>query len=122
MRMIKIQSSKTIRVTKGLDYQDFTKKDSDLKDRMKIAPVWQNTTILLEAGVSKFYPSYVKEWPTIKALEKEGVITLGEIKEDKEDEEEFKKLNEELKKLEKTTKTTKKVIKSTSLEEAIDGE
>lgn len=72
---VKIQSKKTINVTDGLPYQNFTKKDSDIPNRMKIAPVWPKKTILIKEG-THFYPSEVVEFDSVKKLEKLEVLTI----------------------------------------------
>ena len=84
-KFVKIQSSATVRVTSGLQYQDFTKQNSDVPNRMKVAPEWQNAMCLIKMG-QHVYPSEIIEWPTVKLLQKDGVLTIGEFVDDAEDE------------------------------------
>lgn len=72
---VKIQSKKTINVTEGLPYQNFTKKDSDIPNRMKIAPVWPKKTITIKEG-THFYPSEIVEFNSVKKLEELEIITI----------------------------------------------
>lgn len=73
---IEIQSSKSIVVTSGLQFQDATNPDAHVADRLKVAPLWPKLKIMIKAG-KHTYPSFVKDWPTVKALEKDGIITVG---------------------------------------------
>jgi len=72
---VKIQSKKTINVTDGLPFDNFTKKDSDIPNRMKIAPVWPKKTILIKEG-THFYPSEVVEFDAVKKLENLEILTI----------------------------------------------
>ena len=72
---VKIQSKKTINVTDGLPYQNFTKKDSDIPNRMKIAPTWPKKTILIKEG-THFYPSEVVKFDSVKKLEELDIVTI----------------------------------------------
>lgn len=73
---VTIQSSISIVVTAGLQSQDVTNKDAHVADRLKIAPVWPKLKILIKKGTG-VYPSFITEWNTVKALEADGVITIG---------------------------------------------
>ena len=73
---VSIQSSMSIVVTAGLQHQDVTNKDAHVPDRLKIAPVWPKLKILIKKGTG-VYPSFITEWNTVKALEANGVITIG---------------------------------------------
>lgn len=75
---VRIQSSKTINVTCSLDYQDVTNKDAHVPDRLKINPLWPKATVLIKTGAG-IYPSEIVEWPTVKALQKDKVLTIGEF-------------------------------------------
>ena len=75
-KYVKIQSSKNINVMGGLFSQNFTKLDSDIKDRLKVAPKWSDTVVMIQQGTF-WYPSFICEWPTVKSLEKSGIITFG---------------------------------------------
>ena len=92
---VKIQSSITVRVTSGLQYQDFTKKDSDIPNRLKIAPKWQDCTCLIKQG-QNIYPSEIVEWATVKTLQENKVLTIGEFVDSKDVSEETVQLKKEI--------------------------
>lgn len=75
---VRIQSNATFMATGGLQSADFTKYDSDIKDRLKVQPLWPQATILIREG-AHYYPAEIAEWPTLKNLVKDGVITIGEL-------------------------------------------
>lgn len=74
---VRIQSNKDINVTCGLQNQDVTNKDAHVPDRLKVNPLWPKATVLIRAGAG-IYPSEITEWPTVKALSADKVITIGE--------------------------------------------
>lgn len=77
MANVRIQSSKTITVTKGLQHVDVTNADAHVPDRLKVSPSWQKSSILIRQGVG-LYPAEIKEWNTVKALAKDGILTIGD--------------------------------------------
>lgn len=83
---VRVQSSMTIRVTSGLQYQDFTKKDSDIPNRMKVAPRWQDCMCLIKQG-QHVYPAEIVEWNSVKALQQNGILTIGEFIDSTDEEE-----------------------------------
>lgn len=88
---VRIQSNITIRVTGGLQNLDVTNPDAHVADRLKISPTWPKSIVLIEAGAHT-YPSEIIEWPTVQALAKDKVLTIGELldKPDAEDSERAK--------------------------------
>lgn len=74
---IRIQSKVTIAVTCGLQHQDVTNPDAHIPDRLKVSPEWPKATMLIRAGVHN-YPAEIRDWPTVKALERDEIITIGE--------------------------------------------
>lgn len=74
---VRIQSTKTIMVTCGLDFQDFTNPDAHIPDRLKVSPSWPKATVLIREGVGN-YPTQILEWETVKALIKDNILTVGE--------------------------------------------
>ena len=90
MKMVKIQSSITIRVTCGLQNKDVTNPDAHVADRLKVNPEWPKHQVLIRKGVFN-YAEDIKAWPSVKALEKDKIITitdLGEVDESSLDEKE----------------------------------
>lgn len=92
---VRIQSDKTIRVTAGLQNVDVTNPDAHVADRLKISPMWPKSMVIIEAG-AHVYPSEIIEWPTVQALAKDKVLTIGQFVDSPEDKaEEQKQLLEE---------------------------
>lgn len=76
-KMVQIQSSITVRVTCGLQHQDVTNPDAHVPDRLKVAPLWPKHTILIRQGAHS-YPAEIKEWPSVKALANDKLLTIGQ--------------------------------------------
>lgn len=94
---VEISSTKTIMVTCGLQYEDVTNKDAHIPDRLKVLEKWSKFNILIREGKG-VYPSAILEWQTVKALEKDGILTIGhEVEEAGEKEQELKSLVDEMK-------------------------
>lgn len=75
---VRIQSSVNVNVTAGLQCKDVTNADAHIPDRLKVNPAWPKATCLIRAGAG-IYPSCITEWPTVKALAKDKVLTIGEF-------------------------------------------
>lgn len=99
---VRIGSNVTIQVTCGLQNKDVTNPDAHVADRLKVSPKWPRCSVIIKQG-SYLYPSEITEWPTVKALANDKVITIGEftdnVEEDKEVENVKNKLTIELNKL-----------------------
>ena len=76
-KYVKIQSSMNIAVTPGLQYSDYTKKDSDLPNRFNIKARWHNASVEIKTG-AHYYPAEIVKWNTVKALADKGILTIGE--------------------------------------------
>lgn len=74
---VRIQSNINIQVTCGLQNQDVTNKDAHIPDRLKVNALWPKATVLIRQGAG-VYPSEIVEWPTVKALAKDKILTIGE--------------------------------------------
>lgn len=87
-------------------------------------PIWTKTRILIKTGVHD-YPAEIKDWDTIKALAKNFIITIGEVKEGEltdvtmEEAVKVKKQAESIAKEEKIANDKKKARKQ-KLEELAD--
>ena len=90
---VRIQSNITIRVTAGLQNLDVTNPDAHVADRLKISPTWPKSIVLIEAGAHT-YPSEIIEWPTVQALAKDKILTIGELL-DKPDAEDVERAKEQ---------------------------
>ena len=73
---VQIQSDITIMVTCGLQYQNVTNPDAHVPDRLKINAEWPKMSVLIQKG-QHVYPSEISTWNTVKALEKDKVLTIG---------------------------------------------
>lgn len=92
---VRIQSKITIQVTCGLQNQDVTNPDAHVPDRLKISPDWPRGIYIINEGVGT-YPVEILSWPTVKALEKDKIITVGEYVEHSEVEEDVKNKRDKL--------------------------
>lgn len=110
MKFVQIHSNVTITVTPGLQYANHTKLDSDIKDRLKVAPQWVDGCIKIKQGQHD-YPAIVAEYPTVKSLARDGVLTIGKFFET-EPNEEATQLEQNINKMNETsTKESKNSVK-----------
>ena len=116
---VRIQSNETIVVTAGLQHMDVTNPDAHVPDRLKISPSWPKTTCQISQGVG-VYPAYVAKWPTVKALAKDNILTIGEYLETAD--ENAQKVKEELDRELKSMEPNKKETKQTNLEDLANEE
>ena len=79
-KFVQIQSSVTIRVTTGLQNKDVTNPDAHVADRLKVNPEWPKHQVLIKAGAHR-YPAEIVEWPSVKALATDKILTIGSIEE-----------------------------------------
>lgn len=100
-QFVLIQSQQNVRVTRGLDVIDNTNYNSDIPNRANYRPNWTKSTVIIKAG-QHVYPAEIAEWKSVKALQKDRVLTIGEIVDEstdyvkKEEIENAKKLDEKL--------------------------
>lgn len=76
-KMIEIHSNVTINVTAGLQNKDVTNPDAHVADRLKVNPEWPRHTVLIRQGQHR-YPEYIKEWPSVKQLAADKILTIGQ--------------------------------------------
>lgn len=81
---VTIQSNVTIQVTPGLQASDVTNADAHVPDRLKVNPAWPKAIVLIKQG-QHIYPSEIAEWPTVKALQKDGVLSISTYVDDAEE-------------------------------------
>lgn len=79
-KFVQIQSSVTIRVTTGLQNKDVTNPDAHVADRLKVNPEWPKHQVLIKAGAHR-YPAEIVEWPSVKALAADKILTIGSVEE-----------------------------------------
>lgn len=82
---VQIQSKKNIRVTMGLQYEDFTNENAHIPDRLKISPAWPKSNFIIKEG-QHWYPSEIATWPTVQALQADGILTIGSYSDKVDDE------------------------------------
>ena len=75
-KLIEISSTTTIHVTCGANALDVTNPDAHVADRLRVAPSWTKNIICIKEGKGE-YPADIATWATVKALERDGVITIG---------------------------------------------
>lgn len=77
-RFITISNSSgtTIVVTRGVECINSTNIKSPMGDRLSIKPAWTNFQVVLKIGVG-YYPIEIKNWNTVKNLEKDRQVTIG---------------------------------------------
>ena len=76
-RFIRIQSTKTIMVAPGLQVINVTNKDAHIENRLKVNSVWQNARVKIMNGVA-YYPSCIKDWPSVKKLADLSILSISE--------------------------------------------
>lgn len=97
-----IQSTMTIVVTPGLQNENVTNPDAHVPDRLRINPLWPKMRIMIKEG-RHIYPKMIKDWPVVKNLIKDNILTVGEEVDNVEDKALIEKTNDiktELKKIE----------------------
>lgn len=101
-KTIRIQSTTTITVTPGLQYMDKTNPDAHIPDRLKVSALWPRAMVMIKKGID-YYPAEIRNWDSVKALEKDGILTIGETVETDEPEkvEKAEKLNRAMKSIKK---------------------
>lgn len=77
-KVVRIQSSKTITVTSGLQCRDVTNKAANIPDRLKVSAEWPKYSIQIKEGVGE-YPAEIAEWNTVKSLVEAGVMTVTNV-------------------------------------------
>lgn len=110
-RFIRIQSSKNINVTAGLQSIDMSNKDAHVADRLNISQVWTGTRVLIKEGVG-YYPAVINTWPAAKKMAELNILSFGEMTD--ECPEQYKEYAEELeKKLELAETNYKRRVEQT---------
>ncbi len=94
-KFVRIQSTKAITVTGGLQAIDMTDERSLNPDKLNVKPSWTSFRVFLKNGTG-YYPARVKDWPSVKLLSSKEILTVGEtvdtLPENYKDKEEAEKL------------------------------
>lgn len=80
---VQITSMMDITVTPGLQFTDFTRKESDLPNRLRVGVEWTKAPVLVRKGVG-VYPAIITTWPTVKALVENKVFSITEVVDEKD--------------------------------------
>ena len=107
-----IQSTTSIVVSAGLQAEDVTNPDAHVGDRLRVNPYWPKMTILIKQG-RHVYPSFIKNWESVKDLVKDNILTIGEEVDDIQDDE-MKKAAKDVK--DEIESFNKKKVKDISLD------
>ena len=133
-KFVRIQSTRPIVVTGGLQAIDMTDKASLNPDKLNVKPSWTSFRVPLKQGTG-YYPARIKDWASVKVLSSQEVLTIGNVTdvlpENYEDkaaaEKMYKDLEYEYSKYEKQTKALdtkkkaeKKVKENSNQETLID--
>ena len=74
--MIIISSTKNITVTHGLSGVDNTNPAVVTGNNLNISSLWTKNSVDIKEGQHS-YPAEIAEWPTVKMLEEQKIITIG---------------------------------------------
>ena len=83
-RFIRATSTKNLEVNAGLLGVNMTNKSAAVADRLRVAPQWVGTRVLIKQGTF-WYPAMIKDWKCCKALVRDGVLTFGELADECDD-------------------------------------
>lgn len=120
-KFVRITSTKTIRVTPGIDFVDNTNVDAHVADRLRVSSTWAKAAILIKAGTA-LYPAMIKKWNTVKALVDDNVLTIGEEVDvaSPEAEAEYNRLVKEIKNYDDRKAMAKEISKKQHPEERLE--
>ena len=76
-KYVRIQSTRPIVVTGGLQAINMTDENSTEKDRLKVQQKWTAFRVQIERGTG-YYPSRIKDWSSVKTLSEKQILTIGE--------------------------------------------
>ena len=121
-KFVRIQSTRPIVVTGGLQAIDMTDKTAAVPDKLNVKPTWTAFRVQLRAGTG-YYPARIADWSSVKVLSAKEVLTVGQFTDTvpaeyaEEAEKTYKQLEYEYSKYEKQlaknagSKTNKKAAK-----------
>lgn len=75
-KFVKISASKPRRVFSGLQTKNTTSDNPTNPNRLNVESLWTDNFVILKQG-AWYYPSVVKTWDSVKALEKNEIVTIG---------------------------------------------
>lgn len=75
-KYVLITSTITIEVTRDLGSVNLTNPTAPMADKLNVKPRWVPFRYLIKAG-TYYYPAQIKNWKTVKSLEKDRLLTIG---------------------------------------------
>ncbi len=76
-KYVRIQSTRPIVVTGGLQVINMTDENSTQNDRLKVQQKWTAFRVQIERGTG-YYPARIKDWSSVKTLSEKQILTVGE--------------------------------------------
>ena len=77
-KYVRIQSTRPIVVTGGLQTIDMTNTESQNPDKLNVKPSWTAFRVQIKSGTG-YYPARIKDWASVKVLSEKQVLTVGEV-------------------------------------------
>ena len=74
----RIQSTRPIVVTGGLQAIDMTDPSAAVPDKLNVKPTWTAFRVQLKAGTG-YYPARIADWSSVKVLSAKEVLTVGQF-------------------------------------------
>jgi len=75
-KYVLITSTITIEVTRDLGSVNLTNPTAPMADKLNVKPGWVPFRYLIKAG-TYYYPAQIKNWKTVKSLERDRLLTIG---------------------------------------------
>ena len=75
-KFVQIASTMNIDVAPDLRCINATNPTAPMADKLSVKSVWSRFIVPLKQGMF-WYPAQVKEWTSVKCLEKDGLVTIG---------------------------------------------
>lgn len=75
-KFVRIQSTRPIVVTGGLQAINMTDERSLNPDKLNVKPSWTSFRVQLKQGTG-YYPARIKDWASVKVLSSQEILTVG---------------------------------------------
>ena len=75
-KFVRIQSTRPITVTGGLQAINMTDEHSLNPDKLNVKPSWTSFRVQLKQGTG-YYPARIKDWSSVKVLSSQEILTVG---------------------------------------------
>ncbi len=77
-KFVRIQSTRPITVTGGLQAINMTDEKSLNPDKLNVKPSWTSFRVQLKQGTG-YYPARIKDWSSVKVLSSKEILTVGNV-------------------------------------------